>query len=483
MLCGLAALLAAGLLVSPASGQLSATQKADIGFTALQARLGAAMPLGGGVSATQVEAAEGTNYRVNTSDAQLTGKTFVFASGSTGASGHATDVAKYMYGSQSLAPRIGATADGATIANYSAIDWLQGGFLRYGTPSQLPAVETRTLVNHSWIGSTGNAAADAELLNRADFAVQRDGSIATYAVNNGSGSPIPSLLASTYNGIVVGLSNGNHSRGTTTVNGSGRSKPDIVVPSPLTSYATPTVASAAGLLAGVAQATAGLADGGRPQVVKSLLMAGADKEGSNLPDTWSWSQTSTRPLDSIYGAGQLNIERSYDVLVAGEFMASGTTLAVSTGWDFGRSSNSAPQQYFFEILPGQAGADLTASLNWQRTMLAVDLDSSPEGTNYVFGGALANLDLRLYAASGFSVGALLAESVGTVDNTELIWARNLPVGRYALEVSSSNSGIDYGVAWVTAVPEPGTWILASVAGVLLLATRMRRAGLKQVRAR
>lgn len=468
------ALVAAALSCPPAFAQLNATQKADIGFTALQNQLGASMPLGIGVSVAIVEASDGSgNYRVNTADPQLTGKTFQFPSGgSTGVSSHATTVGKYLFGTQSLAPRIGATVDGSTVANYEANNWLGSGFLNTGNAALLPAVETRKLVSQSWVGTTNNTTTDTEILNRSDYAVQRDGTIATYALNNGSGTTVPALMASTYNGIVVGLSSGDHSRGTTTIDGSGRQKPDIVVPTEFTSWATPTISSAAGLIVQTANQTSGLANGSRQQVAKSVLMAGATKAGPNVPGTWSWSNSSSQPLDSIYGAGQLNVETSYDVLVAGEFAASGSALAQSTGWDFGTASSAAPQRYFFDVDASLAGGSLTASLNWQRTMTATDTAPGPFVTTYVFSGTLANLDLKLFSASGFTLGSLVSESVNTVNNTELIWAQGLTPGRYALEVTSNTNAIDYGVAWVIAVPEPATWaILAAAAGVLIVARR------------
>jgi hypothetical protein len=234
------------------------------------------------------------------------------------------------------------------------------------------------------------------------------------------------------------------------------------------------VSSAAALLVQVANTTGGLSNGQRPQVAKSLLMAGATKEGDNLPGTWSWSHTSTQPLDSIYGAGQLNVEASYDILVAGEFAASSSTLAAATGWDFGTASSTTPQRYFFDVGSNQSGGSLTASLNWQRLMTATDTQPGP-GTNYVFNGTLANLDLKLYSASDFTLGSLLSQSISTLDNTELIWAQGLSAGRYALEVTSNTSSIDYGVAWVMVVPEPGTFGLLVVAAVGgFVAARRRR---------
>jgi len=455
--------IACSLMVAPAAvGQLSATQKAAIGFTSLQDRLGASMPLGIGVSASIVEAPDNGNYRLNTADAQLQGKTFQFPSGgSTGVSGHATTVGRYLFGTQSLAPRIGATVDGSTAANYEVNNWINAGFLNANNTALLPAVEPRRLVSHSWVGTFGDATTDTVILNRADYAVQRDGTIATYALNNGSGTTIPALMASTYNGIVVGLSNGNHSRGTTTVNGPGRQKPDLVVPTEFTSWATPTVSSAAGLLTQVAATTSGLGNGQRQQVVKSLLMGGATKAGPDLPGTWSWSNSPSEPLDAVYGAGQLDVEAAYDILVAGEFEA-GSTLAAATGWDFGTASAATPRRYFFDVDPSLAGGSLTASLNWQRTMTATDTDPRPAFTNYVFGGSLANLDLRLYSASGFTLGGLVSQSTSTVENTELIWSTGLTPGLGDFSVGASPTYMNFATTAPAAVPEPGTWAAAAL---------------------
>ena len=195
--------LLVGGLAGSAEAQLTSQQKADIGFTSLQQRLGGSMPLGIGVSVSIVEAPDGSgNYRLNTADAELQGKTYQFPSGgSTGVSSHATTVGRYLFGTQSLAPRIGATTDGSTVANYEANNWIEAGFLRPAA-NQLPLVETRKLVSHSWV-SFGNSTAILDRLQRADYAVRRDGTIATYALGNGSDTTIPSLMASTYNGIVV----------------------------------------------------------------------------------------------------------------------------------------------------------------------------------------------------------------------------------------------------------------------------------------
>lgn len=161
-----------------------------------------------------------------------------------------------------------------------------------------------------------------------------------------------------------------------------------------------------------------------------------------------------------------------DILIAGEFAASGASLADSTGWDFGSASSTASQLYFFDVAAELDGGQLTSSLNWQRTMTATDTQPGP-GTNYVFSGTLANLELSLYSATGFTLDSLLAESISSLNNTELIWEQGVAAGRYAFEVTSDTNAIDYGLAWTVTVPEPATWALAVAAAVSFAAASRR----------
>ena len=440
-------------LATPAFAQLNATEKEDIGFTSLQTRLGVLMPTGTSVSVSQIEAPDGSsNYRPNTS--LFSGKTFAFPSGgTTGISSHANTVGQYLYGANSLAASIGATANSDTVTVFEVNNWLQSGFLNYNTASALPLVESNDIQNHSWIGSTNNTTTDTQILRRMDYAIARDDFVAVFGLNNGSGTTLPNLMGQSYNGITVGLSNGNHSRGTTTIDGTGRTKPDIVVPTSTTSWATATVSSAAGLLIGVARATPNLTNAQTSEMVKALLMAGATKTESEF--SGGWTHSSTQPLDAVYGAGELNIENSYDILTAGEFNASSSTLAGKTGWDFGTASASSTNYFFFDLTSGETNVSFTAVLTWNRTVTATDTQPGP-GVSYNFTSIVPNLDLKLYNASGFTIGALLESSVSAVDNTELVYRTGMSPGRYALAISSDTSGIDYGLAWVSQVPEPGT---------------------------
>lgn len=464
-------LLSGGL----AHGQLTTAEKEDVGFTALQTKLGSSMPTGAGISVSQVEAPDGSgNYRPTT--ATFPTKNFLFPSGgSTTASGHADTVGQFFYGTSSLSPGIGVSPN--RIASYEANDFLNAGFLNVGNTGALPSVEVNDVQNHSWIGNFETEAANVNAMRRIDHAIQRDDFVAVFGLNNGSGTSVPNLMAGAYNGITVGLSSGNHSRGGTTLDGGLRTRPDIVVPTSVpfeaTSWATPTVGSAAALLLETARGTTGLGNAAKSVVVKSLLLTGATRDEPEFGG--AWANSPTQPLDVVYGAGELNVLHSHDVLVAGENNASAVSTVANTGWDLGASSATVPQLYFFDLDSPGFTFEIAASLVWNRDIAVEDIQPDP-GLNYVFTPSLANLNLRLFNASGFVLGSEIKASLSDVDNVELIVTSGLASGRYAWQVSSNTSGVDYGFSWnvegLTLIPEPSSLTLV-FAGLLLL-TRRRR---------
>ena len=400
-----------------------ATFRDDVGYTKLQNELGGAMPTGIGIGVSQCEAPISGTYLPDVTSPEFSGKMFTVISPAGGVSGHATTVAQNFYGSAtSVAPGV------TDIHCYEANNWLQSGFLKYGTASA-PLAEIQAVQNCSWIGSAGTTA-DAEILRRFDYAIEQSGFLGVVALNNGPGS-VPSLLASCYNGISVGLSNRNHSYGTTTVDGAGRTKPEIVAPSYATSYGTPMVASATAMLRQVAPG-----DAARPVTMKAILMAGATK--SQFP---SWSRT-THPLDPVYGAGQLNVYNSYHILAAGQQAASTSATVNRMGWDW-NATTSGSRLYFFDI-PANGTSSLSAILTWNRTISSTLPDPSWGSPS---SDPLPNLTLKLYAASGFTVGTLVDSSANTVDNVEHVWQATLSPGRYAMEVTADAPGIHYGLAW------------------------------------
>ena len=251
-------------------------------------------------------------------------------------------------------------------------------------------------------------------------------------MNNGSGSPIPQLLASAYNAISVGLTDGNHSTGTTTLEVTGRVKPEIVAPFSVTSFATPLVSSAGAMLRQNAPAN------GRHSVsLKAMLLAGATKD-----QFANWSRTTTRPLDAHFGAGQLNVFHGYHILAAGQQAASNAVSVSGRGWDY-NTTGAVGRQYFFDIPAGDTSTRLSAVLTWNR-IIAETVSGPAWGSP---SSEVPDLALRIYAATGFTKGVLLDESISAVDNVEHLYAPILPPGRYVMEVTGTQTGIAFGLAW------------------------------------
>ncbi len=437
----------------------------DVGFTDLQNELGSSMPTGAGIEVSQIEATSGGYYLPDTTLSQFSGKTFTDKSNvATGISSHATNVGTFFYGrTNSLAPDIPA------IDNYEANNWIGSGFLNHGSfPSQPPRVETRRIQNCSWISLSTDTNALTDITRRLDYAINRDGYTATVSVNNGDSTDnIPGLLAHSYNAISVGRSDGLHSHGSTFYDVSGRIKPDIVAPMTATSWAAPIVGSAAALLLETADNDSALANGAEPESVKAILLAGATKE--EFPD---WDRTHTRPLDDVYGAGELNIQNSYHILDRGEQTPSSSSNAAETGWDF-NSIGTSDVTYFIDIPADGPKAELTAALTWNRI-----IEDGLPGPSWGDPDAVVwDLRLELYEASDFTLGLQLDYSDSPVDNVEYVYVTNLDPGQYALKVvtdSGQSGDIDYALAWRTeSVPEPASLGLIGLAG-LLLARRRRR---------
>ena len=174
----------------------------------------------------------------------------------------------------------------------------------------------------------------------------------------------------------------------------------------------------------------------QPQVIKAILMAGADK---NIP-TWNWQRTPLQPLDTTYGAGQLNVYNSYHILTAGQHPASSTATVGNTGWDYANVTAGTLQYYYFDI----AGSTdrLSALLSWNRIIT----DSNPDRNVWTPSSYVPNLNLWLYSANGFAIGPLIDSSVSAVDNVQCIYQTALPAGRYVLKVTAASGSANY--AWL-----------------------------------
>lgn len=434
------AVVASAMVMCP-SATARAGFRNDVGFTQLSEELGTALPTGAGIPVSQIEAPKDGNYAPEIASGQFSGKEFSFQSGSSGTSTHANGMAQRFYGNTiSIAPGV------TDVHLYNADHWVGSGSLNTGLPGE-PLVETQLIQNHSWVGKLASTADSVEALQRLDFAIQRDGFLALVGMDNGaSQNALPELLSQSYNTLSVGRTDGNHSHGLTSLNGAGRVKPELVAPPPSesASRATARVSSAAAVLLESAQGTQAV----EPQVMKAILMAGATKDEFGTDWQRKPPADPDRPLDDVFGAGELNIYRSYHILAAGRQAANDAVNVAATGWDY-EETDTDGRFYFFEVPPGQRATEFSAILNWH-----ADVQNGNDGFGFVPEVSLWNMDLALYASNGFSATALLDSSASQVDNVEHIYfneslgmGQSLGPGQYMLEVISPVDDVDYGLAW------------------------------------
>jgi hypothetical protein len=426
----------------------------------LAGELGAQLPTGAGIHVFQVESridsVNPPNFVPDVAEAEFIGKT-IFATPSNGeVSGHATGVGWLFYGNnQSIAPGI------STVDAFWADSFLGTGFLRNGSLSA-PLKSDGRVFNHSWVGS--NSSTNLDALRRLDFVIETYDQLQVVGVNNApnGGNPAQPLLASAYNAISVGLTNGMHAFGSTNVGSglytSGRTKPDLVAPFNFTSQSTPVVSAAAALLVQTAHGNPDLSNGAydvaissgsytvqhaeASEVVKAALMAGASR--ADIP---SYAVTTDNGLDFKWGAGELDVYNSYHIIAGGEQDSSQqsgfASQLIGPGFDYDRmfAYDDAATYYF---VAGQTSTSLAATLAWN-----IDI----AGGTGVFDNTatLVDFDLLLYEA-GPGGNSLLASSESRLENTENIFLTGLtPGAEYLLEVVRSDGldalAWDYGLAW------------------------------------
>jgi hypothetical protein len=488
---GWAAWMIVGLIeIATASTAGAVTWQDEIGYTDLVAQLtaaNAAIPTGAGVTIMQTEGIYNGGYRPDSSQFSGVGLSYQGLAGTnTTISGHATTVGSYIYGAASINPGItnvivdDATSwmntylYGASFGYYPGDHKTTGSTTTYTLDYSPPM--PASVVNCSWIDTTGTASVDTSTLQLLDYSINKNDYVCVVAVSaNSAGAAPATLLAQSYNAICVGVSSGLDSTGSTTINGAGRIKPDIVAPAPETSYATAMVSSASAFLLSAAGSMPSSADASHSQTIKAILMAGATK--TTLP---SWSHTPSSPLDSTYGAGELNVERSYAILTGGEQKA-GATIT-NAGWDYSSISSSSKKTYYdFTVASGNAVSELSALLTWNAVVSGTETvvrTGRSSTTSYAYTTTLANLDLNLYKIGSDGTYTPVDYSDSAVDNVQLLYETYLASGNYAIEVvSSSAADTNYSLAWymtTEAVPEPGTLALLLVAGSVTGAFYWRR---------
>ncbi len=423
-LCAITAVLAG-------AGMAQASERDDTGYTRLLQLLPPGAPAPGtGVPVTQVEATNGQGlYQPDDSIGEFAGKTITLESGDLTPSSHATTVGRHFYGNDtSLAPGV------SQIYAWEANLWLYHVLQYTFNAAPLPRHTDAKVINHSWVGYNSDTTA-VSILRRADYLAEGYGMTLVGGVNNPDpqNPDLPTLLAATYNGIAVGREDLLHSPGPTTLDVAGRAKPDIFAPETTTSWATGLVSSAAALLIGDAESR-GWTDAARPEVVKSLLMAGARKHAG-------WSNAPGQPLDLAQGAGGLQIDQSWMILDAGESdpPPSPDFPLGDRGWDFGQVTTGQPLEYFIRL--EEDVADLTINLTWLRR------HAGPWRKNVAPAVTLDDLNLYLHDEAG----GVIASSQSAIDNVEHIWLPGLSAGDYRITVTLDDDqgdvGEAFGLAW------------------------------------
>lgn len=432
---------------------LSASEKDTIGLTDLLARKPGAD--GSGIRVGQVEA--GIGYQANPAAAGQPASKFSFfdndatypVSGvyeASKVSSHANNVANNFYDVNT-----GVATDVPEIYIFSA-----NIFYNDLVTSQIDT--GCKVVNQSFVFPALSAIETANVQNDYDDYADRFQTLFVNGANNGSTTEV-ALPGTMYNGITVGREDLNSSTGPTY---DGRSKPDMIGPGSASSYSTPYVAGAAAVLieAGLAGegGTGTASDAADIRTVKALILNGAVKDAA-------WSHTATAPLDTRRGAGMLQLDHSYQILEGGQHgstsgshqSSSGGThipssaqvgnVASNLGWDFRTITNSVGvfsptrervENYYFDHASVK---DVVATLTWNKQRNKNNIN---------------NLDLYLYDAD---TGAVVDSSVSTLDNVEHIYSRNLPTGRYVLQVvkrlgNKVSNAEDYALAFRFSDPAP-----------------------------
>jgi hypothetical protein len=355
-----------------------------------------------------------------------------------------------------------------------------GGFLNYSSPLTIgpdaPPPGLR-IFNNSWVGTLGSNANDNIVLRRADVASESSDLLMIVGVNNSGTSP--ALLFAQYNGIAVGRDNGAHASNDTPggLDGPGRMKPELVAPGSATSFSTPVVSACAALLIDAARTDPGLARNPRAErseTIKAVLMAGAEHRAgwTNNPQTSGPQRGVTaRPLDDVYGADLVNIDRSHLILTAGEQDASSTPPPAPTiderGWDYATVAIGASAYYRFRII--EPADDVSILATWHRNVRLSSNQSVPGNFNLTLwrvgpGDVLESLvgDAGL---DDFGGGNVVSQSA--VDNVEHLYLNDLMPGDYVLEVDRLDATAiypqwDVAVAWI--MPDQPDAILGDLDG-------------------
>jgi hypothetical protein len=420
--------------------------RAVMAWNHAKSRLKADMPMGRGIPVGQVEGNREGGYLANTNHGGLPGTGFIPEAGKSKLNGHATAVATHIAGPQSAGQGIRA------VHAWPVAEWLDAGYLNMSSTEAPRSDHPARVFNHSWISPTSQAA--PLILRRIDYHVDQRDVLIVAGVNNSKGD-IPALLASAYNVISVGAMSRNHSDGLTTVEGEGRSKPELVAPGNATSWSTGIVTGVCAALLEyadrLAEADDKHQDAAKSETIKAVLLAGAYR-----PEDWTTQDA--EPLDRTLGAGVVDIDRSLVILNAGHAEPD-TPTNQRYAWSFAQIDAGTQRIYTFNIDKPQGETGI--ALVWHRRVIGgkvnlVNRDTGESREIWNPGQFTPNLNLGLVRHHDDGSESLVASSTSQVDNVELIHLPKLDAGKYTLRIARANDGTeqtwDYALAWRIEAP-------------------------------
>ena len=429
------------------------------GLTDLIQRLGAGNePTGVGVEVAQVEAfAASGGYAPNENDPLFDGKTFNLQSGTSVVSNHATQVGMRIYGTGSS----GLAPDVDVIYVYSAEGWILNDYLHVGTsgnPSSPPG--DVKLINNSWTASFNNTSTDSQALRRADWSVDTRNVMILNGVAN-SGNHVP-LMSFGFNSVSVGLASGSHTSGVVPAgyDQTGMQIPLIVANQGTTSNATGVVSSVVSLLVETRETHPNTMDNffaTFSETMKAVLLVGGNHIlpwTNNVESSGVNRGRTSQPIDSTFGVGTANIDRSHRALTGGQHASStdfnGIDTAPVAAWETWTLSSNQSRYIKFGV--DSLADEVSIALTWH------------QAANSGFGSySLVDMDMELYSYENGTLTSLVGDaglgvfgsgnvvSESAIDNVEHLYIQNLVAGEYVLEIRRadfSSASRVFSVAWL-----------------------------------
>ena len=209
------------------------------------------------------------------------------------------------------------------------------------------------------------------------------------------------------------------------------------------SFASPTVAGAIGLLVDKAKQDSTLSDAIFQPVMKSMLLSSAIKLPFWHKGLLSKIDDHAVPLDFLQGAGLLDAKGAYDILV----QPYQPDKASDMGWSKSTVNSNSPQSYIVTISQTRQPSALSISVCWNRHYQ----------NRYPFAAIAdkdSNLRLELWSIdSNDNVVSLIDYSDSLADNVEHIYfplAIDNTISRYKIIVINNDSRDElYGLSWST----------------------------------